>query len=60
MDPFCGAGGNIIQLAKRYDKAIEVDIDEEKLKIAKNNAEIYAVNEKIEFVYGDFFDLAGN
>ncbi|XP_050525891.1 uncharacterized protein LOC126896825 [Daktulosphaira vitifoliae] len=58
MDPFCGAGGNVIQLAKRYKHVIAVDIDANKLEFAKRNAEIYGVREKITFIQGDFFEIA--
>ncbi|XP_050547878.1 trimethylguanosine synthase-like [Daktulosphaira vitifoliae] len=58
MDPFCGAGGNIIQLAKRYKQVIAVDNDANKLEFAKRNAEIYGVREKITFILGDFFEIA--
>ncbi|XP_050543374.1 trimethylguanosine synthase-like [Daktulosphaira vitifoliae] len=57
MDPFCGAGGNVIQLAKRYKHVIAVDIDANKLEFAKRNAEIYGVREKITFIQGDFFEI---
>ncbi|XP_050539933.1 trimethylguanosine synthase-like [Daktulosphaira vitifoliae] len=58
MDPFCGAGGNVIQLAKRYKQVIAVDNDANKLEFAKRNAEIYGVREKITFILGDFFEIA--
>ncbi|KAL5240926.1 hypothetical protein ACI65C_008336 [Semiaphis heraclei] len=57
VDPFCGAGGNIIQLAKLCDKVIAVDIDPKKIELAKHNASIYGVYQKIEFIVGDFFKL---
>ena len=34
-----------------------MDIDPKKIKLAKVNAEIYGVSEKIEFIVGDFFSL---
>ena len=37
---------------------IAIDIDEEKLMLARNNAEIYEVADRIEFILGDFFKLA--
>ncbi|VVC44277.1 RNA cap guanine-N2 methyltransferase,S-adenosyl-L-methionine-dependent methyltransferase [Cinara cedri] len=58
LDPFCGAGGNIIQLAFMCDLVIAIDIDPTKILFAKHNAEIYGVAEKIEFIVGDFFSLA--
>lgn len=37
---------------------IAIDIDPVKLHCAKNNARIYGVEHKIEFILGDFFELA--
>ncbi|XP_060868598.1 trimethylguanosine synthase-like [Metopolophium dirhodum] len=47
VDPFCGVGGNIIQLARLFDKVIAVDIDVDKIVMAKQNAAIYGVLEKL-------------
>ncbi|KAL4084788.1 hypothetical protein QTP88_027691 [Uroleucon formosanum] len=58
VDPFCGAGGNVIQLAKIFDKVIAMDIDPEKILLAKHNSIIYEVFDKIEFIVGDFFTMA--
>ncbi|XP_060858007.1 uncharacterized protein LOC132935463 isoform X1 [Metopolophium dirhodum] len=57
LDPFCGAGGNIIQLAFTSNLVIAVDIDPYKIKLARNNAEIYGVADKIEFIVGNFFEI---
>jgi len=53
----CGVGGNAIQFAKTCKKVIAIDIDETKLYCAKNNASIYGVEDKIEFILGDFYNL---
>lgn len=58
MDAFCGAGGNTIQLAKVCKKVISIDIDPVKIELAKHNARVYGVLDKIEFVCADFFDAA--
>ncbi|KAL6595377.1 S-adenosyl-L-methionine-dependent methyltransferase [Neocallimastix californiae] len=57
VDGFCGAGGNSIQFAKYCKKVISVDIDEVKIKCAKNNARIYGVEDKIEFIHGNLIEL---
>lgn len=57
VDAFCGCGGNSIQFAKSGKRVIAIDIDEEKIKNAKHNAQIYNVQDKIEFIIGDFFHL---
>lgn len=37
---------------------IAIDIDPKKIEIAQNNARIYGVSDRIEFICGDFFALA--
>lgn len=39
---------------------IAIDLDPKKLELAHHNASIYGVADKIDFVKGDFFDLAQN
>ena len=58
VDAFCGAGGNTIQLAKVCKKVISIDIDPVKIELAKHNARVYGVLDKIEFICADFFDAA--
>ncbi|XP_065365502.1 trimethylguanosine synthase [Calliphora vicina] len=58
VDGFCGSGGNVIQFALTCDKVIAIDIDPVKLEMAKHNANIYKVSHKIEFILGDFLQLA--
>ncbi|VVC46490.1 RNA cap guanine-N2 methyltransferase,S-adenosyl-L-methionine-dependent methyltransferase, partial [Cinara cedri] len=54
VDPFCGAGGNVIQLAKTCGKVIAMDIDGTKIKLARHNARIYGCD-NIEFRQNDYF-----
>ena len=58
VDAFCGVGGNAIQFARTCDRVIAVDIDSEKIAMARNNARVYGVEDKIEFIVGDFFKVA--
>lgn len=58
IDCFTGVGGNAIQFASRSHHVIAIDLDPKKLDLAKHNAAIYGVADKIDFVKGDFFDLA--
>ncbi|KAK4876826.1 hypothetical protein RN001_009332 [Aquatica leii] len=58
IDAFCGAGGNSIQLAFTCNKVIAIDIDANKIKCARNNAQVYNVSNRIEFIVGDFFQIA--
>ena len=57
VDAFCGVGGNAIQFAKTCNRVIAVDIDSSKIEKARNNARIYGVLDKIEFIVGDFFQV---
>ncbi|XP_058899391.1 trimethylguanosine synthase [Kogia breviceps] len=58
VDAFCGVGGNTIQFALTGKRVIAVDIDPVKIELARNNAEVYGVADKIEFICGDFMQLA--
>ncbi|KAI8330805.1 RNA cap guanine-N2 methyltransferase-domain-containing protein, partial [Choanephora cucurbitarum] len=58
IDAFCGCGGNAIQFAFTCERVIAIDLDPVKLHCAKRNAEIYGVADRIEFILGNFFDLA--
>ncbi|XP_055380337.1 trimethylguanosine synthase [Condylostylus longicornis] len=60
VDGFCGCGGNSIQFAKKCQRVIAIDIDPKKILMARNNAKIYNVEHKIDFVVGDFFQLSKN
>lgn len=58
LDAFCGAGGNTIQFAllEQVQKVIAIDVDEDKISMARNNATIYGCVDKITFIHKDFFD----
>ncbi|XP_023164845.2 trimethylguanosine synthase [Drosophila hydei] len=58
VDAFCGCGGNAIQFANTCGRVIAIDIDLNKLTMAKQNAAIYGVAHKIEFVHADFLQFA--
>ncbi|KAK9166346.1 hypothetical protein Scep_001537 [Stephania cephalantha] len=58
VDCFTGVGGNAIQLAKRCNHVLAIDIDPQKIDYAKHNAAIYGVEGSIDFIKGDFFQLA--
>ncbi|NWH38651.1 TGS1 synthase, partial [Chloropsis hardwickii] len=58
VDAFCGVGGNAIQFALTSKRVIAIDIDPEKLRLARHNAEVYGVAERIDFLCGDFMALA--
>ncbi|XP_004580647.2 trimethylguanosine synthase [Ochotona princeps] len=58
VDAFCGVGGNTIQFALAGKKVIAIDIDPVKIDLARNNAQVYGIADKIEFICGDFLLLA--
>ena len=57
VDAFCGVGGNAIQFAKTCSRVIAIDIDSKKIEMARHNARVYGVEDKIDFIVGDFFDI---
>lgn len=57
IDAFCGAGGNAIQFAFTCSRVIAIDIDPKKIELARHNADVYGVADRIEFVVGDFMNL---
>ena len=60
VDAMCGAGGNAIAFAKVCDSVIAVDIDRGKVEMARHNAKIYGVEDRIQFVVADFFEIAAS
>ncbi|ORZ10808.1 RNA cap guanine-N2 methyltransferase-domain-containing protein [Absidia repens] len=58
IDAFCGCGGNAIQFASTCQRVIAIDIDPVKLHCARHNAKIYGVEDRIEFILGNFYELA--
>lgn len=58
VDAFCGVGGNAIQFALAGMHVIAVDIDPVKLELAYNNAMVYGVADRIEFIRADFMCIA--
>lgn len=57
LDAFCGVGGNAIGLARAGKRVVAVDISAERLRMARHNAKLYGVENRIEFVQGDAMDV---
>lgn len=57
VDGFCGVGGNAIQFAFTCERVIAIDIDPNKIELARHNAAVYGVEDRIEFIVGDFFQV---
>lgn len=58
IDCFTGVGGNAIQFSEKCHHVIAIDIDPKKIDYAQHNARIYGVADNIDFIVGDFFQLA--
>ncbi|KAL1205058.1 hypothetical protein V5N11_016403 [Cardamine amara subsp. amara] len=58
IDCFSGVGGNTIQFAKVCSSVVAIDIDPVKVELAMNNAKVYGVDNRVDFVIGDFIQLA--
>ncbi|MFT7812329.1 trimethylguanosine synthase isoform X1 [Arapaima gigas] len=58
IDAFCGVGGNAIQFALTGNQVVAVDIDAMRLSLAHHNASVYGVADRIDFVQGDFLQVA--
>ncbi|KAK0547670.1 putative diacylglycerol O-acyltransferase tgs1 [Tilletia horrida] len=58
LDAFGGAGGNAIQFAKVCERVVAVEIDPVKVELARHNAKIYGVEDRITFLTGDIRDFA--
>lgn len=60
MDAFAGVGGNAIQFALTCDKVIAVELCPQRLETARHNAQVYGVAHKIDFICGDFLEVAAS
>ncbi|QRW08137.1 SAM-dependent methyltransferase [Ceratobasidium sp. AG-Ba] len=58
IDAFCGVGGNSIAFAQTCERVIALDISPVRLAIAKHNATIYGVADRIEFILCDYVSFA--
>eukprot|EP01128_Nolandella_sp_AFSM9_P002715 TRINITY_DN1309_c0_g1_i1.p1 TRINITY_DN1309_c0_g1~~TRINITY_DN1309_c0_g1_i1.p1 ORF type:complete len:245 (+),score=40.11 TRINITY_DN1309_c0_g1_i1:60-737(+) len=58
VDAMSGCGGNTIQFAVRFHKVIAIDTSLERLNMARHNAKIYGVEDRIQYIHGDFMKLA--
>ncbi|KAK6730961.1 hypothetical protein RB195_007435 [Necator americanus] len=58
VDAFAGVGGNSIQMAIKGARVIAIDMDPVRLKCARENAKVYGVEDRIEFICCDFFHFA--
>jgi hypothetical protein len=57
IDSCAGAGGNAIGFARAGCEVIAIEIDQGRLAMARHNAKIYGVEERIRFIVGDAREL---
>ncbi|KAG5338026.1 Trimethylguanosine synthase [Termitomyces sp. J132] len=58
LDAFCGVGGNAIAFAKTCQRVIALDTSPIRLALARHNAQIYGVADRIEFILADYIAFA--
>lgn len=58
IDCFTGVGGNAIHFSETCQHVIAIDINPKKIVYAQHNARIYGAADNIDFIVGDFFELA--
>lgn len=58
IDACCGVGGNAIKFAEWCEHVIAIDVSLKRLEMARHNARVYGVDERIEFIHGDFGQIA--
>lgn len=59
LDAGCGVGGNAIGLARAGHRVIAIEQDASRLAMARHNAGIYEVADRITFVHGDVHEALG-
>jgi SAM-dependent methyltransferase len=57
LDAGCGAGGNTIGFARAGCDVTAVELDPGRLGMARHNADLYGVSERIRFIVGDATEL---
>ncbi|KAG9003915.1 hypothetical protein FRB94_002760 [Tulasnella sp. JGI-2019a] len=58
LDAFCGVGGNAIAFAKTCERVIALDTSPVRIALARHNAAIYGVENRIEFIVTDYLTFA--
>ncbi len=57
LDGFAGTGSNAIAFAQHAKRVVSVELDAERLQIAKHNAVVYGVSKRIDFIHGDIMNV---
>jgi hypothetical protein len=58
VDAGCGAGGNAIAFARAGSRVVAIEADAGRLALARHNAKIYQVDDRIHFIHGDALTVA--
>ncbi len=58
LDGFCGIGGNVIGFAAFARHVFAIEINHNRIEMAKNNVAVYGLSDKVTFIEGDFFEEA--
>jgi trimethylguanosine synthase len=53
LDAFCGVGGTAIAFARAGKQVVTAELDGERLAMARHNARIYGVSDRITFLHED-------
>ena len=53
LDAFCGIGATAIAFARAGKRVVTVELDHERLAMARHNARLYGVEGRITFIHGD-------
>lgn len=57
LDAFCGAGGSAIGFARAGKRVTAIEIDPARLAMARENASLFGVADRIDFLEGDALAL---
>lgn len=57
IDAFCGAGGSAIGFARAGKRVTAIELNHDRLEMARYNAELFNVADKITFIHGDCLEL---
>jgi len=60
IDAFAGAGGNAIGFARAGCRVTAIELDAARLAMARHNATLYGVADRIEFIRGDSRELVAD
>jgi len=57
VDAFCGAGGSAIGFARAGKRVTAIELNGERLEMARHNAALFGVADRITFIHGDSLQL---